>query len=228
MIEIKNLKKHYNEGKDNECKAVDGIDLVIGDGECVAITGKSGSGKTTLLKMIACLDRPTEGQVIYDGEDIFSLTKTEQADFRNKKTGMIFQDYMLLEDMTCLDNVLLPTAFNKDKAAAKRAEELIGSVGLKEKTVEKVKNFSGGEKQRTAIARALINNPSVIIADEPTGNLDNENRETITDMLLSINKSGKTVIIVTHDADVAAKCRRRIVLADGKIISDTAADKAES
>lgn len=130
--------------------------------------------------------------------------------------------------MTCLDNVLLPTAFNKDKAAAKRAEELIGSVGLKEKTVEKVKNFSGGEKQRTAIARALINNPSVIIADEPTGNLDNENRETITDMLLSINKSGKTVIIVTHDADVAAKCRRRIVLADGKIISDTAADKAEA
>lgn len=228
MIEIKNLKKHYNEGKDNECKAVDGIDLVIGDGECVAITGKSGSGKTTLLKMIACLDRPTEGQVIYDGEDIFSLTKIEQADFRNKKTGMIFQDYMLLEDMTCLDNVLLPTAFNKDKAAAKRAEELIGSVGLKEKTVEKVKNFSGGEKQRTAIARALINNPSVIIADEPTGNLDNENRETITDMLLSINKSGKTVIIVTHDADVAAKCRRRIVLADGKIISDTAADKAEA
>ncbi|MDR3185569.1 MAG: ABC transporter ATP-binding protein [Christensenellaceae bacterium] len=223
MITIKNLTKTYNAGKKNECIALRNIDLTIQNGECVAIVGKSGSGKTTLLHIIAGVEKNTSGKVNVDGIQVDELTAHSLAKYRSKHIGILTQSFNLIDECTALENVMLPLNLleicNKERKV--RAIALIKGVGLGDRITEKVRDMSGGEKQRIAISRALVTNAENILADEPTGALDTKTSQEIIDMLLRINKKGKTIIIVTHDPIVASRCSRRIELADGEIVSDT-------
>ncbi|MDD4706429.1 MAG: ABC transporter ATP-binding protein [Bacilli bacterium] len=222
MIEIKNLTKIYNVNKENEFQALSDINLIINNNEMVAIMGKSGAGKSTLLHILAGIDRATEGDVIIDNINLSSLKKNQLSEFRNNQVGIIMQDFQLMEYATTLENVILPLYFRKmkNKKRLEAASELIYGVGLENHIKKPVNLMSGGEKQRVAIARALITSPSIILADEPTGSLDSENSQHIIDMLKRINKKGKTVIIITHDKDLANHMDRIIFLKDGKVIDE--------
>jgi putative ABC transport system ATP-binding protein len=219
MVELENITKVYRMGK-VEVNALRGITLSITDGEMVAIIGASGSGKSTLLNIIGCLDRPTSGRYLFDGADVSQLSDNQLAGMRNKKFGFVFQEYNLLSRTTALSNVELPLIYGGGSNRRQRAVEALERVGLGARAKHKPTELSGGEQQRVAIARALVNNPSLILADEPTGNLDSNATAEIVSIFRQLNQEGITVVIVTHEADIAAQTHRTIRLHDGRIISE--------
>ncbi len=203
LITLKKVSKIYGEER-SIIKALDGIDLTIEEGKIVTIMGPSGSGKSTLLNILGAMDIPTEGEVIVNGVDIARLPERKLSDYRKNTIGFIFQSFYLLPNLDVMGNVLIPLIPYKIKEEDKqRAQYLLDRVGLGERGHSKVRKLSGGESQRVAIARALINNPKIILADEPTGNLDSETGKSIIELLISLAKEGKTIIIVTHDPRVA-------------------------
>ena len=221
MIEIKNLVKIYNKGKTNEFCALKGIDLSIEEGEMVAIIGKSGAGKSTLLHILAAIDSYDKGSYLVDGVSVGDLKEKDRARFRNQKIGIVMQDYALIDEYTIEENVQIPLIFGKVKGNDVRREKImtaLKNVGLDELAKKPVRQLSGGQKQRVAIARALVNNPTFLLADEPTGALDSKTSGEIMDVFEKLNQGGKTVIIVTHDMEVAARCGRVIEISDGEIV----------
>ena len=221
MIEIKNLVKIYNKGKTNEFCALKGIDLSIEEGEMVAIIGKSGAGKSTLLHILAAIDSYDKGSYLVDGVSVGDLKEKDRARFRNQKIGIVMQDYALIDEYPIEENVQIPLIFGKVKGNDVRREKImtaLKNVGLDELAKKPVRQLSGGQKQRVAIARALVNNPAFLLADEPTGALDSKTSGEIMDVFEKLNQGGKTVIIVTHDMEVAARCGRVIEISDGEIV----------
>jgi putative ABC transport system ATP-binding protein len=220
VIKLINIEKSYNAGKLNEFHVLKGISAEIKDGELVAIVGKSGAGKSTLLHIIACIDNYDSGEYYIDDLLIKNMSEKKLANIRNEKIGIVMQDFSLVEDFTVLENVIIPLDFAKKKSKNTKEQALkaLKQVKMEEYAKKRVKNLSGGEKQRVAIARAIINNPDLILADEPTGSLDSANTEAIMDLFFSLNKQGKTIIIVTHDKELAEKCHRIIEISDGRII----------
>lgn len=221
MIQIKNLVKIYNKGKTNEFCALKGIDLSIEEGEMVAIIGKSGAGKSTLLHILAAIDSYDKGSYLVDGVSVGDLKEKQRARFRNQKIGIVMQDYALIDEYTIEENVQIPLIFGKVKGNDVRRKKImtaLENVGLAELAKKPVRQLSGGQKQRVAIARALVNNPAFLLADEPTGALDSKTSGEIMDVFEKLNQGGKTVIIVTHDMEVAARCGRVIEISDGEIV----------
>lgn len=219
MIELKQIVKHYGKG-DNVTEALKGVSLQIEKEEFVAITGHSGCGKSTLLNILGGMDRQTEGEYLYDGTDVSRMSEKELAGFRNRHIGFVFQAFHLAGELTALENVALPLGYAGvgAKERKERAKVLLDRVGLSEKYKAHPAKLSGGEMQRVAIARAMANHPQVLLADEPTGNLDRENGEMVMKILRELNKEGMTVIMVTHDLELAAMADRCIRMADGDII----------
>ena len=218
LIEMRGLTRVYHLGTE-EIHALRGIDLVIEQGEYVAIMGPSGSGKSTLMNMIGCLDRPTDGQYILDGIPVESMNDDELAAVRNKKIGFVFQTFNLLARTTALANVELPLVYAKIPRVERRllAEEALTAVGLKDRMSHQPNELSGGQRQRVAIARALVNKPSLLLADEPTGNLDTQTGREILDLFRDLHSRGNSIIIVTHEDGVAREAKRIIHIRDGRI-----------
>lgn len=215
MIKIENIKKRFG-----TLQVLKGINLTVNDGEIISIAGPSGAGKTTLLQIIGTLDKPDKGNVCYNGTDVFSLKEKELSQFRNRNIGFIFQFHQLLPEFTALENVCIPAMIAKtDKREyMKRAKELLDFLGLKDRMEHKPSELSGGEKQRVAVARALINRPAVILADEPSGSLDTKNKEELHKIFFNLRKeTGQTFIIVTHDEQLASTTDRTIHMLDGNI-----------
>lgn len=222
MISIENLSKTYQIGKRHSYPALSDVSLQIEDGELLAITGPSGAGKSTLLHILACVDSFDSGSVKLDGQELSRQSPKKLAQLRGTTVSIVLQDFGLLEDFTVLDNVMLPLYFSKGAKKEKkaRAMELLQQMGLAEMAKKNAGQLSGGQKQRVAIARALAGNPRYIFADEPTGSLDSQTAEEITQLLLELNQKGITVVIVTHNPELAARCSRIIELRDGKIASE--------
>ncbi len=221
MIEIKNLTKTYNYKKSNAFTALKDISLKIEDGEMLAIIGKSGAGKSTLLHIIGCIDTFEKGEYSIDDTDVHKLSDKKLAEIRNEKVGIVMQDFALVEEYTVVENVKIPLYFSKKKkgSANTLALEALEKVGIKELAKKPVNKLSGGQKQRVAIARAIVNDPSFILADEPTGALDTKTSAEIMELFKKLNDDGKTVIIITHDPGVAEKCKRKIEISDGEILT---------
>jgi len=221
IIKITNLMKIYDTGK-IKVHALNGVDLTISSNELVAIMGPSGSGKTTMMNVLGCLDLPTKGEYFLDGSNVAKLSENDLAAIRNKKIGFVFQTFNLLARTSALKNVELPMVYAKVPAAEReaRARAALESVGLGARMYHMPNELSGGQQQRVAIARALVTNPSIILADEPTGNLDSRSSEEILMIFQDLNAKGKTIIIVTHEPDVAQHCKRNVVFKDGRIIAD--------
>ncbi|WP_338961965.1 ABC transporter ATP-binding protein [Fusobacterium nucleatum] len=219
IITVDNINKTYKNGS-LELQVLKNISFKVDKGEFLAIMGSSGSGKSTMMNILGCLDNQYEGRYILDGIDISKSTENELSEIRNKKIGFIFQSFNLLPRLTALENVELPLVYSsipKEKRH-KRANELLEMVGLKDRTHHRPNELSGGQRQRVAIARALVNNPSIILADEPTGNLDSKSEEEIIEILQKLNKMGKTIVIVTHEPSIGKIAERKIVFKDGEII----------
>ena len=225
MIALEDITKVYRMGK-VEVHALRGVSLGIQDGEMAAIIGASGSGKSTLMNIIGFLDKPTEGKYTFEGTDVSQFNDNKLAEMRNKRIGFVFQEYNLLSRATAISNVELPLVYGGTRQRHKQAMEALERVGLAERANHKPTELSGGEQQRVAIARALVNNPSLILADEPTGNLDSVSTEQIISVFRNLNEEGITVVLVTHEMDVAEQTRRIIRLHDGKIISDEKVTKS--
>lgn len=221
VINIKDIKKIYKVGN-QEVRALDGVDLHIGRNEYVAIMGPSGSGKSTMMNILGCLDSPSSGQYILNGTDVSSMADSQLAEVRNKEIGFIFQSFNLLPRYSALENVALPLIYSGDTRTERerRAEEALESVDLTDRMHHKPNELSGGQRQRVAVARALVNNPSMILADEPTGNLDTKTSVDIMKLFAKIHNKGNTIIVVTHEEDIARHAHRIIRLRDGKIESD--------
>ena len=220
IIETVGVTKSYNIGN-NVINALNGIDIKIYEGEFVAIVGKSGSGKSTLMHLIGLLDTPTTGKILVEGNNAENLNESQLAKLRNKKIGFVFQSFNLLERTNCIDNVMLPLQYSKidSHVAENKAKQMLIKVGLQERMYNKSNELSGGQKQRVAIARALVNEPSIILADEPTGNLDSKTGDEIKKIFIDLNAEGKTIILVTHDLDLARIAKRQILIADGKVVN---------
>jgi ABC-type lipoprotein export system ATPase subunit len=222
-LQLEELTKHYRQGK-TVIKALDGVTLDIGDGEFVAVVGRSGSGKTTMLDMLGLLLRPTAGKLIVDGVDTGALGDRDLAHLRGSKIGFVFQEYNLLPSLNVLENVMLPLRYVKDRTdGRKRAEDLLDRVGLSDRVRHRATELSGGQQQRVAIARSMVNQPSLILLDEPTGAVDTETAEQLVALLKSLNQQDRvTIVVVTHDLDVAKEAKRQIRLKDGRVVADEA------
>ncbi len=217
MIKTQNLTKTYGKGE-GKVTALAGVDITIKDGEMVAIIGKSGSGKSTLLNLLGGLDKPTEGKVFYDDKDLSTMNDSRLSEFRLKNIGFVFQFFDLIPELTAEENVMFPAKLAKKKETSEG--ELYSALDINDRVKHYPAELSGGQQQRAAIARALINDPDVILCDEPTGNLDKKSGEEVMNLLKKLNKEqNKTVIIVTHDSEIAAQCSRTIEISDGKTIN---------
>ncbi|MDR0381072.1 MAG: ABC transporter ATP-binding protein [Oscillospiraceae bacterium] len=221
MIRLEDIYKIYNTGE-NEVRAVDGISLTIQKGEYVAIVGQSGSGKSTLMNIIGCLDVPTAGRYLLDGDDVGALSDNKLADIRNRRLGFVFQQYNLIAKLNVLENVELPLQYGGYSARQRRekAEGALARVGLLDRLHHLPSQLSGGQQQRVSIARALVSDPSVILADEPTGALDSRTGLDVLQFLTQLNEQGNTIVLITHDSKIASMARRVVNISDGKIISD--------
>lgn len=219
QIEIKNLTKKFIQGS-NEIYAVNNVSMQIEKGEMVAITGQSGSGKTTLLNLIGGIETPTSGSVFFDGINICELNNGELSKLRRTKIGYVFQDFNLIPILTVEENIQMPWLLNSQKVDKERLREIEYFLGLEERAHHLPSELSGGQRQRAAIARALINRPDIILADEPTGNLDRQMADEIMEYFIRLNKENITVILVTHEERYAEMCSRKIVISDGRIIKD--------
>lgn len=221
LIHIENMKKIYNPGE-NEVRALDGIDLDIEKGDLVAIVGHSGSGKSTLMNMLGCLDTPTSGKYVLNGQDVANMTDNQLADVRNKEIGFIFQGFNLISNLDAVGNVELPLVYRGVSKSERKqiAMEALKSVGLEDRMKHKPNEMSGGQQQRVAVARAVAAKPPIILADEPTGNLDTKSTQEILEILKELHRSGRTVIIITHDEEIASQAHRVIRILDGRIEED--------
>jgi putative ABC transport system ATP-binding protein len=224
IIKIEELTKIYGMG-DAQVRALDGISLSIAENEFVAIMGPSGSGKSTLMNIIGCLDRPTSGRYMLADEDVSELDKTQLAIVRNQQIGFVFQSYNLLAQTSALENVMLPLLYNRDGQLSdadqqEKAKDVLAAVGLSDRVYHKSQELSGGQMQRVAIARALVNDPVILLADEPTGNLDTSSGEEIMSLLLELHGQGSTIVMVTHEDEIAAFAQRVIHFRDGSIEID--------
>ena len=221
-IELRNVYKIYSEGLESEVRALDGVSLEIERGEFVAIVGQSGSGKSTMMNVLGCLDIPTRGDYFLNGTDVRELTDKELSRIRNKEIGFIFQQYNLIQDLTVLENVELPLVYQGVSADDRREMALaaLERVGLAERVKHRPTQMSGGQQQRVAIARAIAANPSIVMADEPTGALDSRTGLEVLAFLQKLNREGTTVILITHDNGIAATARRCVRLTDGRIVED--------
>jgi len=219
IINAKNLVKTFTLG-DTVIRALDDVDLQVASGEFLAVTGTSGSGKTTLMNILGCLDRPDSGSYFLTGDDVSKLHKDSLAEIRNRKIGFVFQTFSLIARTSALENVELPLLYAGDKNARIEAEKALESVGLAERMHHEPNQLSGGERQRVTIARALVTKPSILLADEPTGNLDTKTSEEILNIFTDLNRNGLTVLVVTHDPEVASRCKRIISMRDGAIVED--------
>ncbi|HFG1544689.1 Macrolide export ATP-binding/permease MacB [Vibrio paracholerae] len=221
LVELQQICKHYASGQ-NVVKALDGVDLTIRHGEFLAILGPSGSGKSTLMNVLGCLDKPTAGRYQLDGHPVDSLSTQQLAAIRNQKIGFVFQSFNLLEYASALDNVALPLVYAgvKAKDRRRRATELLTRVGLADRLDHNPNQLSGGQKQRVAIARALINQPQILLADEPTGALDSKSGAEIEALFNELHHEGRTIIVVTHDNELAKRTKRIVTIRDGQVVSD--------
>jgi putative ABC transport system ATP-binding protein len=222
-VRLDDVRKTYKTGE-VEVQAVRGVSIEIGQGEFVALMGSSGSGKSTLMNIIGCLDRPTSGRYFLDGEDVSSLSRDDLADVRNRKLGFVFQNFNLLARTSALENVELPLLYSEvamtNAQLRQKAESVLAAVGLEARGDHTPSQLSGGQQQRVAIARALINDPEVLLADEPTGNLDSKTSVEVMGIFQSLNEKGITIIMVTHELDIASYARRNIVMKDGLVRND--------
>lgn len=221
MIQLKNVSKMYGDAGIKPVYALRDVNLVIRKGEFIAITGPSGSGKSTLMNILGILDKPSGGEYYFENREVNSLTDDDMASIRNKKIGFVFQKFHLLPRTTALENVELPLIYSDRKNIRKLAYDSLERVGLSDRALHRANQLSGGQQQRVAIARALVNEPEIIFADEPTGNLDMSSGEEIMAILSSLNKAGKTVVVITHDQKIALYARRTIAILDGKITDKT-------
>ncbi|MEX0680516.1 MAG: ABC transporter ATP-binding protein [Balneolales bacterium] len=221
LIEAKNISKIYGKGDDATVKALDDVSLEIERGEFIAIMGASGSGKSTLMNILGCLDRPTRGSLFLDGQEVSTLNDEELAAIRNKKIGFVFQTFHLLARTNALENVELPLLYSDRSHITELAREALKSVGLSDRMYHLPNELSGGQQQRVAIARALVNDPEIVFADEPTGNLDSRSSLEIMLLLQKLHKEERTIVLVTHEEDIARYAGRIIQVADGKIVRDT-------
>jgi putative ABC transport system ATP-binding protein len=222
LIEIRDLTKVYGIGG-AAVRALDGINLTFDEGQFVAIMGPSGSGKSTLMNILGCLDRPTDGQYWLGGEDVSKLNRAQLADIRNRRIGFVFQSYNLLPRGTALKNVMLPLLYSRNgrRSASERerlAMEALEVVGLGDRTNHRPNEMSGGEQQRVAIARALVNDPLLVLADEPTGNLDTTSSQEIVNILLGLHERGRTIVMITHEPDLGKQAQRIVFLRDGRVV----------
>ena len=216
MIETRNLRRTYQLGE-TTVRALDGVDMCVREGEMVAITGPSGSGKSTLMHILGCLDTPDDGEYILAGEEVARLSKDRLAGIRNRRIGFVFQSFNLLPRLSALENVELPLLYAGQNEARSGAGRALKMVGLRNRASHEPNQLSGGERQRVAIARAIVTDPAIILADEPTGNLDSKTGEDIIRLFRSLNAEGRTVIVVTHDDYVAGHCGRQVRIRDGRI-----------
>jgi putative ABC transport system ATP-binding protein len=224
VIQLQEIQKIYHTG-DVDVHAVRGVSLEVSEGEFVALMGASGSGKSTMMNIIGCLDRPTKGTYLLDGIDVSQLSRDELADIRNQKIGFVFQGFNLLSRTTALENVELPMLYSRQRMSGRnqrdQALKALDTVGLGERADHKPNQLSGGQQQRVAIARALANRPSLVLADEPTGNLDTHTSVEIMGVFQHLNEQGITIVMVTHELDIARFTKRMVVMRDGKVVSDT-------
>ena len=222
LVELRDVYKIYGEGLESEVRALDGVSLSIRKGEFVAVVGQSGSGKSTMMNVLGCLDIPTRGTYLLDGTDVRELTDKELSHIRNKQIGFIFQQYNLIQSLTVLENVELPLIYAGvgKKERTERSLESLERVGLRDKWRYMPQQLSGGQQQRVSIARALVGNPSLILADEPTGALDSKTGREVLDFLKQLHEEGNTVVIITHDNSIAVEAERVVKISDGKIIFD--------
>ena len=221
MIRLEGVVKRYRTGG-ADVHALDGVDLTIERDDFVAIMGPSGSGKSTMMNILGCLDVPSEGRYLLDGVDVSGLSDDELADIRNRKIGLVFQSYNLLPRTTALANVELPLLYARSRERRWRARRALNEVGLGERASHLPSQLSGGQQQRVAIARALVTEPAMILADEPTGNLDTSASQEIGRMLVSLNEAGRTIVLITHEEEIAAFAKRVVRLRDGRVVTDTA------
>lgn len=219
LLEVKDLCRAFRQG-DTEIHAVDHVCFSVEQGDMLAIVGQSGSGKTTLLNLLGCVDKPSAGKVLLDGQDIHSLSDKESAKLRRQKIGYIYQDFKLLPILTAKENILVPAMLDGKKLPASQVHTLADRLGIANRLNHLPSQLSGGQRQRVAIARALINQPSILLADEPTGNLDKASAQEIMELLLDLNRAGHTIILVTHNEGFADLCPRKITISDGRITSD--------